>query len=496
MVRPDDVGSRMSCEADGALIAGRKRTSAQDRRRVHRANLALELLEPRWLLASAVDSKDPLESAQRVLERVMQSARMVPVDIAQLTPNPPVGERTGSQDYEDYEDYEAATPPGEPLPPYQIVVDDPAPHATPATAQRLPYASFIGIVGTLRPNGPMDVFAIPIDPKTLSLQFTLKSDPPESSNTPQLQFFDSLGRPLVDGSPGTGPLGTTLSFGGIDRLPGSVLYLEVVRPGSLDPGAAAPMGYQVWILRQTTSEASAGPLEASLPTAPLPLYPAAVRPDSLPPLAIENGRPGESATTASAAVAIAPRVVASGPLPMLTAAPSGGVLDEHGPDQPIDQLVVAESGLDHPAEPAALGGDSGPRDVVDSTEPGPVDDRTVLVTWNGPGGYPLLGAAPTGDWRGARAVASGREALGATALDPQPSGDTAPAIDAGTSALAIPNPEPPRGRPPAPIRTGLSMAVALAVGFLFANPAAVFHSVVSLRGPATSRRDEGALRAR
>ncbi|MBV8231249.1 MAG: hypothetical protein JO329_14800, partial [Planctomycetaceae bacterium] len=94
------------------------------------------------------------------------------------------------------------------------------------------------------------------------------------------------------------------------------------------------------------------------------------------------------------------------------------------------------------------------------------------------------------------AVASGREALGATALDPQPSGDTAPAIDAGTSALAIPNPEPPRGRPPAPIRTGLSMAVALAVGFLFANPAAVFHSVVSLRGPATSRRDEGALRAR
>ena len=43
------------------------------------------------------------------------------------------------------------------------------------------------------------------------------------------------------------------------------------------------------------------------------------------------------------------------------------------------------------------------------------------------------------------------------------------------------------------------MAVALAVGFLFADPAAVFHSVVSLRGPAASRspgasrRDEGEL---
>jgi hypothetical protein len=182
---------------------------------------------------------------------------------------------------------------------------------------------------------------------------------------------------------------------------------------------------------------------------------------------------------------------------MLTAAPSGGVLDEHGPDQPIDQLVVAESGLDHPAEPAALEGDSGPRDVVDSAEPGPVDDRTTLVTWNGPGGYPLLGAAPTGDWHRARAVASGREALGATALDPQPSGGSAPAIDdAGTSALAIPSPEPPRGRPSAPIRTGLSMAVALAVGFLFANPAVFLQGPATSRFPGASRRDEGALRSR
>jgi hypothetical protein len=491
----------MSCAADGALISGRERTSAQDRRRVHRVTLALEPLEPRWLLASAADWKAPLESARGVLERLTYSARMAPVDIAQFTPNPPVGERKG------FQDSEAATPPGELLPPYQIVVDDPVPHATLATAERLPNISFLGIAGTLRPNEPTDVFAISIDPRTLSLQFTLKSDLPDSSNTPQLRLFDSLGRPLVDGSLGTGPLGTTLSFGGIDRLPGSVLYLEIVLPGTLDPSSVAPMGYQVWVLRHTTSEVSAetsaGPLEASLPTAPLPLYPAPVRPDSIPPLAVENGRPGESATTASAAVAIAPRVVAAGPLPTLTAAPSGGVLDERGPDQPIDQLVVAESGLDHPAEPAAREGDSGPRDVVESAEPGPVDDRTALVTWNGPGGYPLLGAAPTGDWRGARAVASGREALGATALDPQPSEASAPAIDdAGTSAVALPSPEPPRRRPPAPIRTGRSMAVALAVGFLFADPAAVFHSVVSLRGPAASRspgasrRDEGALRSR
>ncbi len=434
-------------------------------------------------------------------------SRTALIDVARPAPNPPVDKKGVSWSVR------TPTPESAPTPPYLIVFETPGPHATLATAQELRNVRYFGIVGTLRANAPIDLFQIPIDPTTLSLQFTLKSDQPGAAPAQRLQLLDAQGHSLGDWSLADGPQGQTLSISEVNRLPGSVLYLGIIPAGMSGDGdgTAAPVGYQVWIMRQTTSDpspdTSAGSVSVSLASGPLPLFPITVRVDSVPSSPGQGTTLGAGAVapTDSVAIATAPRQVVAGPLPTLSAAPWAGVLSERDPEQPIARLVIAGTDLDHPDNPPSPEADPEPRQVVDSAGPASVGETPVLITWHGPGGYPLLGAAPTGDWRGPRVDTSGagEEVIGVDDLDQQQPGGTSPAIGvAGSVALPPPTPEPPRELSPTPVRTGLSMAAALAFGILISDPAAVFQSVIALRRPVAweplraSKRNGDAFRGR
>ena len=501
MVRPDDVGSRMSCEADGALISGRKRTSAQDRRRVHRTNLALELLEPRWLLASAADLKDSLESARRVLEDLTYSAQLVPVDIAQFTPNPPVGERKG------FQDSGAATPPGDPLPPYQIVVDDPAPHATPATAQRLPYVSFLGIVGTLRPNEPIgrvcdldrpaDAVA-PVHPEVGSSGFV------EHSAAPALRFSGPTAGRRVAGDrparhdlelwrdrpaaglgtlPGDRPAGDVRPpLGRADGLPGLGLPPHDVRGLGRDL-RGSPRG--IVALRAVASVSRRGPARFDPPSRGRERETRGIRDDrfgggrdprlgSWPPDPSPRSPPPRREECWTNAGRTSRSTSSWSPRPASTTPPN-------------PRLGRATPGRATSWNPPSRGRSMTGRRWSPGTVPAatPCSARPRPATGAGAGRCFRPG--------GPRRNRSRSSTLGSFRPGHRRRGHVR---RRATESRAAPK------APPAPIRTGRSMAVALAVGFLFADPAAVFHSVVSLRGPAASRspgasrRDEGALRSR
>ena len=143
IVRPDDVGLRMTSEAESTLIVGWKRSSARHRGRVERASLALERLEPRWLLARANVATDALEYFSGVLGRPAAVARTALIDVARPAPNPPVDKKGVSWSVR------TPTPESAPTPPYLIVFETPGPHATLATAQELRNVRYFGIVGTL-----------------------------------------------------------------------------------------------------------------------------------------------------------------------------------------------------------------------------------------------------------------------------------------------------------------------------------------------------------
>src|SRR4051794_31050501 len=118
---------RMAFIAATSLTEGRKRTSTRDRRRGGRASLALETLEPRWLLSRSDVATDAVEYARQGLGHLAGVAWTAPIDVARLAPTPPVSSK--------------ATPPRRETPApespqllqYRIVFETPGPHSTTST---------------------------------------------------------------------------------------------------------------------------------------------------------------------------------------------------------------------------------------------------------------------------------------------------------------------------------------------------------------------------
>ncbi|HWE38280.1 MAG TPA: hypothetical protein VG406_17040 [Isosphaeraceae bacterium] len=338
-------------------------------RRIGRRPLDLEVLEPRLLLAGRVDGR--------------------------WTPGPPavvVGLPPAADGGDDGLEYDAGPPaPG----PYIVVPETPAFHGSIATAQPLPDVPFAGVAGAVGAAGTMDVYRVPPGSGTLTLRLA-----PTAAGAAvglRLTLFDAHGRVLDDLAAAAGPIDVALDLRrlGDEGLP---VFVAVSPAGAVDAPAA---GYQLWVLRQ--SAVPPPPVDMVPTTSPLS------GPLAVVPLTTSAGAWGSLAglEVGPGAAAVAPGGLGVGPVPVaptLLAAPAGGLLAEGAP-----AVRAAGSGVDGgldlgdaPARPSA----SGSADLGDEFDAirRPVTTATLIAVRD-PGGAPLLGAGPIGDWRGATAVA-------------------------------------------------------------------------------------------
>jgi hypothetical protein len=171
----------------------------------------------------------------------------------------------------------AALFPGLPSPrsvSYVIAAETNAPHHTLASAQNLPDVPYFGVVGSIVPGDPIDLYRMTLGAGATGVDFGLVSR--QSAPTVPLQFwlYDGSGRLLGEWSTGgPGIPSFRLELGA--QPAGSTLYLGITagNPGG-SGGPSAAVDYQLWVGRQPAAAVSPAPASggaaAPPPTAVMP----------------------------------------------------------------------------------------------------------------------------------------------------------------------------------------------------------------------------------
>jgi hypothetical protein len=383
-------------------------------------------------------------------------------------------------------------PPGQ----YVIVPETTAPHQTFATAQELPDLPFFGIVGTLGPGDPRDLFRLTAGAGSTGVGFGLATDRSDSTIPVELQLFDGSGQVLGTWSlGGQGPASLHADLGSLPA--GSTLYFGVAPGSSSGPGgSSAAANYQLWVSlqpatdRATTAAAAVttASAQAAVPpgTAPLPAA-----------MATATGPTGLPARGDSQAAATAPpdasggaRVAVGSPAIRL-ARPSGGLLSEGDPAPPAERdfhaVVAQEWAEGSSTEPAAR-----PADEAESPSlAGREKEPDGLVVLQGPGGFRLLGAVAMGHRRRRPAADVGDfdapPALTGSNPDPGdrlaaqglPVNPYPPVTEEGVTTQS----PAPRARPwgglPLSVFSGLGVATVFTLNAVFSQPLAGFDYLTS-----------------
>jgi hypothetical protein len=292
---------------------------------------------------------------------------------------------------------------------YVVVPEISTPHSTIATAQKLPNLPFFGVIGTLSPDSPPDLFSMSLNAMTSGVRFELVAQQPAASPAVQFSFFDATGRVLGTWSASGQPLSGS-SFVGLDfssQSLSSTLYLGISAPstGGNGPAGSLPaVTYQLWVTREPGPDrASAtgtgdGPGATPTPTSSLILGP--FQGTASPPSGPQPQAPASTSTGTGAGAGLG-LALAGGSLPTRAAGPLGGVLASGDPGQSTVRrltVMVSRAGDERLSQPF-----KGDLAVANGSyvEPGREDDPRTLVAIRGPGGFPLLGASAIGNWRGA-----------------------------------------------------------------------------------------------
>jgi hypothetical protein len=468
----------------------------------------VEFLETRCLMAGGhaafarhIESRmyipGPTLAAQRIASHIVHHAHVRhPRPTADKNAMPVVGYQDRSSEYTDLTSAPSSPPslPGLPKDPYQVVFETKSPHQSLANAQALPRVPFFGVVGTIAPGDPIDLYRMILPAGVKNLDFALVSDQPASSVPMQLQLFDASGQFLRSwsvGDPMTSPLSADLS-----GLPAnSSVYLGITA-GSLSwqAGPSPTVNYQLWIsLRESSESASTIALAgAAVPTSALmPLFASSLTASANPP--------GQPSTGASQAVPtqVAPsgapdgsRVAVGSPA-VRWARPSGGLLSDGEATPPaardFNASVNKEWDERSPTGPAVREAIAAKPTALAGTD----NDPDALVVIAGPSGFPLVGAVAIGHRRNSPAMLVG-EFVTTPALE---RGD--PAIESRFAIQAVlpsheilvaARPDPDQSRTltaatwndfPAPVFSGLGLATVFTLNAVLSQPIAGFDYLTS-----------------
>jgi hypothetical protein len=350
----------------------RRAPSTRNRARSHHAPPRLESLEPRTLLSGDIPAKSPpppillgrpVELTNILGDGQIGQALVTATPAARiLAPPPPTkpAARAGFTWIVNQVDYGLLTPPaidGE-LPP---ALEAAWPHDTFGEAQPIVATRPVVIGGAIQPGEAADFYRIPLDEPHLRIGF--QPGDPASVMADRFVLYDESGRIVGEWTMPPNGDGMTVELIGTDDRPGHEVYIEIGPGGT---GESSQTGESYVLLVEPASPGSSGTPDGLEPAQP-PQGGDDTLTGQTPPAAPEPA--GEAPASESTALA-APELVeigqgGAGPLPLLAAAPFGGVLagepvlDAAGAETPVFDLALAGL-LADPAE--------GPRTQTD--EPG------------------------------------------------------------------------------------------------------------------------------
>jgi len=397
-----------------AISESSNRGLSQRVRSSPRAFLRLEMLETRCLLSGLaqklgpdIDPPPPVQRPASDVARFPNEGPYLPAaqptKAAKLSAAPPLfaskdpatdydGGSTGSLDV-------TPGPAGLPQGNYVIVRETDTHHDTLASAQLLPDAPYVGVVGMFGAGDGIDLFRLTIDNFTDRLDFGLLVQGSDASVPATLQILDGSWQVL--GTWNLGSPGNTSIQVDIEKLSsGSSLYLGLSVGNSNTPvGAFGSVQYQLWVAQEPalrlSSSTIASPTQLLALTVLTPFLISPLTAVALPSLQSSSPAaltaPGSVSATTSLTVgslAIRSAWASRGlwskddePAPPAVQEASTSALQEVA----AGSLARAESehgGELRPGEPAAAGRDPGASVVLIST-----------------GGFPLMGATAVGYWR-------------------------------------------------------------------------------------------------
>jgi hypothetical protein len=383
---------------------------------------------------------------------------------------------------------------------YVIIHSSDAPHGRFLTAQGLPDVPYFGVIGTLGPGDPIDLYRMTLDAGTAGLQLALQAQQVSASAPLQLWVFDGSGRVLATWSPGEATGGATFSVSLAGLPTGSPIYLGI--SGASDPWGSSPgaVDYQLWVTRlsatdgqQTASAGATTPLSS-------PLAPGL----SAPAATIASQGAIVSATGALATVASSNLInpdagppVAVGSLLTRSAGASGGVMADGEPAPAVLQPLAAAGDLER--------GDryfdtnvQVDRPVNETADPDcPQREAHVLVASAAQGGFPLIGAPAVGNWRETARVLppTAEEMTGpacSTSGTPNIESYASTQIGADVVAATATGPEGQTGwrRFQISLSWGMGLATVLTLNTVFCDPLGGFDYLASRHDsdPAKARR--------
>jgi hypothetical protein len=299
------------------------------------------------------------------------------------------------------------------LGPAQTVVEQDEPHGSLASAQDLPTAGAVEVIGRLGPGDGMDMYRIRLTAGTPIMRFSMSMDSPSTASPMQVLVFDGSGREMSSNpvDPKSGQLDLVMRR--TDAAQPSVMFIGITSEGQRTQRSAPPFtrvevhSFGVDIRDQGTQR-SASPflkegeyrlrIEPGIPVVSRPVTPdrtslpalawlggidppalRVVAPSSPAAASVPSPREADAALDRVPASTARSRTMATNPYPFLAPLPIGGVLSlgvDSSPanDQRTEQSTRAST---DPAKGEAPP-DPGPDDVPDD----------VLAVANGPGRDP------------------------------------------------------------------------------------------------------------
>jgi hypothetical protein len=375
-----------------------------------------------------------------------------------------------------------------------------------ANALFLPDQPHVTVEAVLTATDPTKVYAIPGDLRTRALGIEVA--PTSPGEAPMLlSLFDAAGRKIADSVPVSGPdpRVVSMSLTGDSLSTSAGVYVKIAAPAEAASAvssaqATAPEDFVLQVTR--VSDASTPAPFSALRNLTTPVHLGDLPPPSALVAAVSNSTSssdqeviGSDALDAASAglgmslvVSSTPRglqqlssSVATGPLPERAGAPLGGLLAEGDPVPQLDRhdpalvdlALVGLAGPEARPEPAAVAQEAG----VVRLERGATEGGS-LVALRGPGGFPLLAAAPLGG-QAADSEAPVRVLPPLVAMQPESGSQSASdPIPTGLVAEAEPGMRSARA---ASVVPGVSVAAALLLGLLRPGMSALLTVVESPR---------------
>jgi len=390
--------------------------------------------------------------------------------------------RTEDDIYSSATDPSLSVIPGMPPGAYTVVPETKNPHHTFATAQRLPFLPFFGVVGTIAAGDLIDLYRLTLDSAVERMDFGLVTAGSAATVPIQLEIFDGWGRVLGEWSvdaQSASSLHAALS--GLSA--GSTFYVGISAGNQGWSDVSSPtVGYQLWISLEpntASAAASAGTTLAAPAITSTTALPAPASTGLAVALPKGDSQPA-AASSPSQAIGLG---VAVGSPALRSARPSGGLLSDGDPAPPAARSFGADVNKEWDEQSLTS---TAPR-PGDENEPTARDnDPAALVVTRGPGGFPLLGAFAIGHRRRNRAtdvgdfatppVMAGQDAPAAAGLGMHDVlASSGPAVNEGdetgrSEALRVVD----WGAVPATVFSGLGLATVLTFNALLSQPIAGF----------------------